>query len=222
MNSHTVIRLFAGVSIAALAACKPAAPAADAAAAPTSSTSSAPAVPATRTLNAGSQFTMATNSMITSKTAKPGDGFSATVVSDVLDNAGRIAIPAGSSVNGTITNVKAAPNPSNPGQLTLAVNSVTVHGVTYPISATIDALATERVGRAVNGNDALKVGVGAAAGAIVGQVLEKNTKGTVIGAVVGAAAGTAYAVATKSSDIELPAGTHVLVTFSQGLRVSAR
>jgi hypothetical protein len=219
MNTRTVTRLLAGVSIAALAACKPAAPAANAATAPTAT---APAVPAIRTLSAGSRFTMATNVMITSKTAKPGDGFSATVVSDVLDAAGRIAIPAGSTVNGTITNVKPAPNPSNPGQLTLAVNSVTVRGTTYPIEATIDSLATERVGRAINGNDALKVGVGAAAGAIVGQVLEKNTKGTVIGAVVGAAAGTAVAAATKSSDIALPAGTHVLVTLSQGLRVSAR
>jgi hypothetical protein len=207
--------VFTTLSIAGLAACQPSGQAAE-----VSARTAKAATPATRSLEGGRQFSMATTETITSRTAKAGDAFTATVVSDVQDNAGRVAIPAGSVVYGTISEVKPAPNPSTPGTLTLTVNSVTVRGRSYPLDASIDGLATERVGRGVTGSDALKVGVGAAAGAIAGQVIGKNPKGTVIGAVVGAAAGAGYAVATKDSDIRLPAGTHILVTLTQRISVA--
>jgi len=206
--------LVTAVSLAALAACQPSSQAAEVTKHETSKVS------VTRTLEAFRQLSIATTATISSRTAKPGDAFTATVVGDVLDAAGRIAIPAGSLASGTITDVKSAPNPSSPGTLTLAVNSIAVNGRSYPINATIDSLATERHGRSVSGSDALKVGVGAAAGAIVGQIIGKNSKGTIIGAVVGAAAGGAYAVATKDGDISLPAGTHVVITLTQRLNIT--
>ena len=103
------------VSLAALAACQPSSQAAELA-------KKEPAkVPAstTRTLEAYRQFSMATTATISSRSAKPGDAFTATVVADVQDAAGRVAIPAGSLVSGTITDVKSAPNPNSPGTLTL-------------------------------------------------------------------------------------------------------
>jgi Glycine zipper len=204
------INVVAALSIATLGACRD-----KSAEAAEKGARAAPAAPASRTLDAGQQFTVATTENISSRYGKPGDSFDANVLSDVLDARGRVAIPAGSVVSGTITDVKAAPNPNSSGTLTLAVNSVTVRGKSYPIDATIDALATERAGRGISDGDALKVGAGAAAGAIVGQIVGKNTKGTVIGAVVGAAAGAGYAAATKDSDIRLLAGTHVLITLRQ-------
>jgi hypothetical protein len=174
----------------------------------------------TRTLNSGTQFAIASAVNISSRYGKPGDVFHANVVEDVRDGAGRVAIPAGSVVAGTITDVSPSSSPSSSGTLTLAVNSVTVRGRSYPIEATIDALATEHASRAVNTGDAAKTGAGAAAGAIIGQIIGKNTKGTVIGAVVGAAAGAGYAVATKDSDIRLPAGTHIIVTLRQRLTIT--
>ena len=207
--------LITAVSLASLAACQPSSQAAEVSKTPKASTASA-----TRTLEAWRQFSMATTATISSRTAKPGDVFTATVVADVQDAAGRVAIPAGSLVSGTITDVKSAPNPSSPGTLTLAVNSVAVNGRSYPINASIDSLATQRSGRPISGSDAVKVGVGAAAGAIVGQIIGKNSKGTIIGAVVGGLAGAGYAAATKDGDISLPAGTHVLVTLTQRLNVT--
>jgi lysozyme family protein len=149
--------LITAMSLAALAACQPSSQAAevtkkDAAKAPAS---------VTRTLEAWRQFSMATTATISSRSAKPGDVFTATVVADVHDAAGRVAIPAGSLVSGTVTDVKSAPNPSSPGTLTLAINSVAVNGRSYPMNATIDSLATERHGRPISGGDAVKVGVGA-------------------------------------------------------------
>jgi hypothetical protein len=208
--------LVTAVSLAALAACQPSSQAAEV----TKKDTKAPAASTTRTLEAFRQFSMATTATISSRTAKPGDVFTATVVADVQDAAGRVAIPAGSLVSGTITDVKSAPNPNSPGTLTLAVNSVAVNGRSYPINASIDSLATERSGRPISGGDVVKVGVGAAAGAIVGQIIGKNSKGTIIGAVVGGMVGAGYASATKDGDIRLPAGTHVLVTLNQRLNIT--
>jgi len=213
-NSWTTLGV--AVGLAALAACQPSSQAAEVA----KKDNAKVAVSTTRTLEAYRQFSIATSATISSRSAKPGDVFTATVVADVQDAAGRIAIPAGSLVSGTITDVKSAPNPSSPGTLTLALNSVAVNGRSYPLNASIDSLATERHGQPVSGGDAVKVGVGAAAGAVVGQIISKNSKGTIIGAVVGAAAGGAYAAATKDGDISLPAGTHILVTLSQRLNIS--
>lgn len=212
--------LITSASIAAVVACQPSAESAQAAEA-RAAASRAPAAAATRSLNSGTQFAMASAVNISSRYGKVGDAFSAGVVSDVLDAGGRVAIPAGSVAYGTITDVKSASSPNSSGTLTLAVNSVTVRGTNYPIDATIDSLATERASQGVTGSDAVKVGVGAAAGAILGQIISKNPKGTVIGAAAGAAAGGTYAVLTKDADIRLPAGTHIIVTLRQRLTVKA-
>src|SRR4029077_11811674 len=215
MKSKYWTSLATGLSLEALAACQPSSQAAEVIKKDTKAPMST-----TRTLEAFRQFSIATTATISSRSAKPGDGFTAEVVSDVQDAAGRVVIPAGSLVSGTISDVKSAPNPSSPGTLTLALNSVAVNGRSYPMHATIDSLATERHGRSISGGGAVEVGVGAAAGAIVGQIISKNSKGTIIGAVVGAAAGGVYAAATKDGDISLPAGTHILVTITQRLNIT--
>jgi hypothetical protein len=173
------------------------------------------AVPASWTLDAGRQFSAVTRDTISSRSAKVGDVFAASVLNDVQDARGRVAIPAGALISGTVTAVKRATSPSDAGTLTLAISSVTVRGRSYPLDASIDAIATERQGRGVTTGDAVAVGVGAAAGAIVGQVIGKNTKGTVIGAVVGAAAGAGYAAATKDADVRIPEGTHIVIRLAQ-------
>ncbi|MDP3911000.1 MAG: hypothetical protein Q8Q14_11475, partial [Gemmatimonadales bacterium] len=176
----------------------------------------------TMSLPAGTRFDIAATDTITSQTAKTGDAFSARVVEDVRNAAGVVLIPAGSMVSGTITDVKPAPNPSTPGTLTLAVSSITVRGTNYPLSASIDSVATTRQGRGVTTGDAAKVGAGAVAGAVLGRVIGGNRKGTIIGGVVGGIAGAGAAVQTKDSDIVLPAGAHIIVSLTGSLTVAAR
>jgi hypothetical protein len=212
MKPITWTNVMTVLSVAALVACKPTGQAAEVANASTPANTS-------RTLAAGRQFSMATTETISSHNAKAGDPFTATVVADVMDGTGRVAIPSGSVVSGTITDVKSAPNPRSPGTLTLAVNSVSVRGQSYPIEVTIDSLDTERHGQGVTGGDVAKVGAGAAAGAILGRVIGKNTKGAVIGGIMGGIVGAGIAVQGKDADIVLPAGTHVLVTLSRHLTV---
>jgi pyruvate/2-oxoglutarate dehydrogenase complex dihydrolipoamide acyltransferase (E2) component len=179
----------------------------------------APAAPATRTAAAGSFVDLAVSDSLSSRFTKAGDAFTASVVSDVKDGQGRVVIPAGSTVHGSVTEVKPAPNPRTPGTLTLLLTSVTVGGTSYPIDARIDSLETVRQGRGVTGGDAAKVGAGAAAGAILGRVLGKNTKGAIIGGVVGGAVGAGVAAQSKDADIVLPKGAHINASLVSALTV---
>jgi hypothetical protein len=181
----------------------------------------APARPSMLRLSAGTRVDMAATDTISSRTAKAGQSFTARVVDDVKNSAGQVVIPAGSTVNGTITAVKPAPNPKTPGTLTLAVTSVSVRGNTYPIDGTIDSLETIHKGRGITSGDAAKVGAGAVAGAVLGRVIGGNKKGTIIGGVVGGIAGAGVASQTKDSDIVLPAGAHMILKLTKELAVSA-
>ncbi|HEY6092318.1 MAG TPA: hypothetical protein VIV83_10025 [Gemmatimonadales bacterium] len=181
-----------------------------------------PAAPAQLVAGVGTKFDIAATDTISSRTAKVGDAFTARVMSDVKDVSGQVVIPAGSTVHGTVTAVKPAPNPRTPGTLTLSVSNVTVRGTSYPIEAAIDSVQTTTKGRGVTTGDAAKVGAGAVAGAVLGRVLGGNKKGTIIGGIAGGIAGAGVANATKDSDIILPAGAHIVIRLTKELAVSAQ
>jgi hypothetical protein len=181
-----------------------------------------PAAPTSFTLGTGTRLHMGVTDTITSRTAKAGDSFTATVVEDITDASGRVMVPAGSAVRGTIAEVKAAPDPYTPGTLRLSLSTLTVRGETYSINATIDSLETVRQGRGVTAGDAGKVAAGAAAGAVLGRIVGGNKTGTIIGGVVGAAAGAGVAHNTKDSDVVLPAGAHILARLDQAVTIAAR
>jgi hypothetical protein len=179
-------------------------------------------VPASYALAAGVRVDAVLTNVISSRQAHTGDAFTATVATDVTTTAGRVAIPAGATIQGTITDVSSAANRRSTGTLTLAISSVTVRGQTYPLSASIDSLKTITEGRGIEGVDAARVGVGAAAGAILGRVIGGNTTGTIIGGVAGGVAGAVVSDIMKDEDIVLPAGSHLLLTLRQRLNVAVK
>jgi len=178
-------------------------------------------MPVSFTVPAGTHLDLTINSELSSRKNKPGDTFTAKVATDVRDPSGTIVINEGSTANGNIVAVKPAPNRRTPGTLTLALTTIESNGKTFPIRATIDSVqGKEYRKQSINGGDAAKVGVGAAAGAAVGQILSKNTKGTVIGAVVGGMAGAGVAVETKDMDVVLPDGSHIIATITEPVKVA--
>jgi len=187
-----------------------------------SSSGSSSAASGSYNLAAGTLVDATLTDEISSRHAKAGDAFTASVVEDVKNADGLVAIPAGSTVHGTITEVKAAPNAGATGTLTLAVSSVTVRGKTYDIQASIDSLMTTNKGRGISTMDAARVAGGAAAGAILGRVIGGNATGTIVGGVLGGATGVAVSAAIKDVDIVLPAGTHLILTLKQRLTVAAK
>jgi hypothetical protein len=185
---------------------------------PPKATVKAPAPPAPLTLAAGTRVPLAAQDTITTRGAKAGDAFTAAVSQDVKDVAGRVVLPAGATVAGTIVAADAA-HANSTGILQLSVTSVTVRGVSYPIDAAVVAMDTVRKGRGVTVGDAEKVGGGAVAGAIVGKLLGKDTKGALIGGAVGAAAGAAVAHETRSIDVVIPKGATITIALTKPLVV---
>jgi hypothetical protein len=138
-----------------------------------------PAAPAPLMLATGTRVPLTATDSISTRSAKAGDAFTASVSQDVKDASGRVIIPAGSSVSGTIAAAEPAPNPNSAGKIELSVTSVSVRGTSYPIDASVVSKDTVMQGRGVTKADAAKVAGGAVAGAIVGKLLGKNTKGAV-------------------------------------------
>ena len=178
-----------------------------------------PTAPAPLMLAAGTGVPLTAAESISTRSAKAGDPFTATVAQDVRDAAGRVVIPAGATVSGTIAAAEPAPNPSSSGKIELAVTSVTVRGETYPIDASVVGKDTVMKGRGVTGADVAKVGAGAAAGAIIGKIIGKNTKGAVIGGAAGAVAGAAAARVSRDIDIVIPKGAAISIKLNTPLTV---
>ena len=178
-----------------------------------------PAAPTTLTAAAGTRVPLAASESISTRQAKAGDAFTATVAQDVKDAAGHVVIPAGSAVQGTIVAAEPAPNPNASGRLELAVQTVSVRGSSYAVDATVESKDTVMQGRGVTKGDAAKVGGGAIAGALVGKLLGKNTKGALIGGAVGAAAGAAAARASRDIDVVLPKGAAITLKLNKPLTV---
>jgi len=226
MNRATTHGLLLATSLALLAACTPGEsadnPPGSAVDRPAAAAPAARAAPTSYALAAGTLIEAEISDEISSRHAHAGDAFTARVTEDVRSAGDWVAIPAGATVHGTITEVSPADNTRSTGTLTLAISSVTVAGSLYDMDASIDALETVNEGRGIETVDAARVAGGAAAGAIIGRVIGGNSKGTIIGGVVGGVAGAAVSVAMKDMDIVLPAGSRLRMTLRQPLTVMAR
>jgi hypothetical protein len=149
------------------------------------------------TIPSGATISASSSSKICTGTNAVGDHVTATVDNAVTGSNGA-AIPAGATVNMTVTALKRSENANDKIVMEFAVNSVTFGGRTYPIEATVTSAAVNRVKDQPRSKDVQKVGIGAAVGAIAGRIIGKSTKATVIGGAAGAAAGAATAAATAN------------------------
>jgi glycine zipper 2TM protein len=181
----------------------------------------APSTPRMLTLAAGTLLEGTLSSTISSKTNKVGDRVTVRVASDVKNSSGVVVVPAGSTIDLTVTSIEPARDKSSAaGKLTLAVTGITVRGDSYPIQADVSSIITSMKGGGVGTSEAAKVGAGAVIGGIAGRVIGGDKTGTIIGAVVGAAAGAAVAVETANRNVVVAAGSTVGITLREPLRVT--
>jgi hypothetical protein len=172
------------------------------------------------TIAAGSTLNAHAVSKICTNTNAVGDHVTATIDNAVSGSNGA-TIPAGATVNLTVTNLKRSENSNDPIVMEFAVNSVTFGGKTYPIEGSVSAPNVDRVKDQPTSKDVQKVGIGAAAGAIAGRIFGKSTKATVIGGAVGAAAGAATAAATANYQGCIQSGSPIIVKLSAPATVKA-
>ncbi len=127
-----------------------------------------------------------------------GTPFDGTVLSDITAG-GEVAIPRGASVQGVVVDARKAGALKGQGELSLQISSVTLGGVTYPITSDV----WERQGRDKTvGTVNSAIGLGAI-GAIIGGVAGGGA-GAAIGAGVGAGAGVAGSASTPGGRVVIP------------------
>jgi hypothetical protein len=167
---------------------------------------------------AGTMLNLRASDRVCTNSNAVGDHVTATLDTAVPGTNGA-SIPAGATVNMTVTALKRAENTGDSVVVRLAVNSVTYGGRTYPLDATVTSASIDRVRDEPGAKDAQKVGVGAIAGAIAGKLIGKSTKGAVVGGVVGAGAGAAVAAATGNYQGCIPSGGAIVVKLNSAASV---
>jgi hypothetical protein len=178
---------------------------------------------ASTTLAQGTAIDVTTSRTITSRTDKAGQSLMTTVDADVRNSAGKLVIPAGSTIELIITEISPAKTKSaKDGSLTLRVADVTVNGKSYPLAADVTDVSHTLKGRGVTVGEVEKVAAGAAIGAVAGRIIGGDSKGTIIGAAVGTAGGAIVANETASRDVVIVAGSPIQLTLTGPLKVAAR
>src|SRR5512146_359256 len=113
---------------------------------------------------AGTTLTTHSNAKVCTNTNAVGDHVTATLDNAVSGSNGA-TIPAGATVNLTVTRLKRSENANDPIIMEFAVNSVTFGGHTYPIDATVASADVTRIRDQPQSKDVQKGAAGAAAGA---------------------------------------------------------
>ena len=156
----------------------------------------------------GPPVAVSVNTTISSKTAGVGSSWTGTVESDVYRN-GRVVIPAGSTVHGTVL----AAQPAERGEramLRLGLTSVNVDGRSYRLRAGSEAI----IAGSTRARNLGAIAAGTAGGAIIGKAVGGSGKSTVIGGLIGAAATGGAVAASKGYQVVVKPGTEITFTTS--------
>jgi hypothetical protein len=174
----------------------------------------------TRSVPGGSTLSLRINEEISTRSARVGQSFSATLLEPMRSADGSVVIPAGATVRGQVTRAHVSGNAGERAELAVSFTSVSHGGQTHALRGTVVSPPHVRtVNRDTRAQTAAKVGGGAAAGAVVGRVIGRDTRSTVAGAAIGAAAGTAVAIGTASVDAVISPGTTATVRLDAPVQV---
>jgi hypothetical protein len=154
---------------------------------------------------------------VSSELARVEDRVDARVTRD-LRVGDRIAIPAGSTVRGSVSEVDRGGRVKGKARLAIKFHTIVLaDGTQLPLKT--DAVVRE--GQSPGGESAAKVGGAAIGGAILGAILGGG-KGAAIGGAVGAGAGTAAAMTNDRNAATLAAGTTVTVRMQAPITVTVQ
>jgi hypothetical protein len=166
---------------------------------------------------ASSVIGLQVSTSLSTERAQVEDKVEARVTRDVI-SAGRVAIPAGARVLGSVTVVERGGKVKERARLGVRFHTlVLADGSQYELRT--DGIF--RDGDSPSGESARKIGGAAVGGAILGAILGGG-KGAAIGGATGAAGGTAAVMAGGRNPATLPSGTVVNVRLTSPLAVELR
>ena len=154
---------------------------------------------------------------ISSELARVEDKVEARVTRDVRVD-GRVAIPAGSIVKGSVTEVDRGSRLKGRARLAVRFHTVVLADGTQ-LNLKTDPVVRE--GQSNTGQTSAKIGGAAIGGAILGAILGGG-KGAAIGAGVGGAGGTAAAMTNQNDPATLTAGSNVSVRMQAPVTVTVQ
>jgi len=162
----------------------------------------------------GTDLTVRLEQPLSSRTARVEDRVSASVARPVyLDN--RTVVPAGTRVQGTVTQAEPAQRPARGGRLNIAFDRMILDdGSTVDIPARV----VEVKENIASGDTAKHGAIGAALGGILGSVLGGG-KGALVGVLLGGAGG---AITASGDDVELPEGTVFTLRLDRPVTIQRR
>lgn len=181
---------------------------------------------------AGTHVLLRLTNPVNTKTTVAGDRIYLETAVPIFIN-GRLIIPQGSYVNGSVTDAKSAGRVKGKAELALQYDSITLRnsGVTRDLRSRPDSVAgagnldkTEgRIqGESSKGADAGRVAqttaIGTGVGAAIGSAAGHIGTGAGIGAAGGAVAGLASVFGSRGKQVVLPTGTTMDMTIDHDLR----
>src|ERR1700685_3056349 len=141
---------------------------------------------------------------------------------------GQIAVPAGSYVQGVVTETKRSGRVKGRAQLAIRLETLTLgSGKVYKFSPHLSAVDGGESGQKVvgaentveqapgKGQDAERIAILAGTGASIGGIAERSWKGAGIGAGVGSPVGLATVLLTRGKEVELRQGSTLDVVFDR-------
>jgi hypothetical protein len=159
----------------------------------------------------GQEMDVRLSNSLSSETATVEQRFQATTVVDLMQD-GRVLVPAGSVVEGIVSDVDKAGRVDRDGSLTLSFDRIRVRGREHDMRASATQVFESKGIRAEAGTAGVGAGVGGVVGGLIGGV-----KGAILGAAIGAGGAIA---ATDGKDISLPAGSIVRIRVDTPVRVA--
>lgn len=172
-----------------------------------------PAAAPGRTIPSGTTLAVSVQTSLSSATANVGDTWTGSVERPVVVD-GRVLIPEGSTVTGTVSDVRPASHGER-AMLDLALSSVNVEGRSYRVHGRTEPIEAGST-RARNLG---AIAAGAGAGALIGHAVGHGGKGTLIGGLLGGAAATGAVAASKGYQVVLKPGTRLDFTTSSSVAV---
>jgi hypothetical protein len=174
----------------------------------------------------GTIFRARMNQSLSSRTARVGDRFTATVTEPVYSSNGVVVVPVGSTLNGRVSLVRPAQKRGTPGQIDVAFYSLRLpNGRSHVVNGSLTDIEEGKTtsdnegtvsGRKMNNRKAIFIGGGAVGGAILGGAFGGG-KGALIGTLLGGAGGYAGERLTKGPEAEVKSGTQFGVYLNQAI-----
>jgi hypothetical protein len=187
-----------------------------------------PAATPVYTVTSGTTMRVRMNNTITSKTARVGDTFTATVTEPVYSSTGVVVIPTGSTVVGRVDAVTAARKGGNVGSIDASFTSVKLpNGKSRAINGSLsdlDSKSAKSDNEGTASGDKTKhrklifIGGGGAGGAILGGAVGGG-KGALIGGIIGGVGGLIAETQTKGEEATVKSGTEFGVYLNQSIKL---